>query len=74
LEVSGNRGFLRGHDADLTGRSVFHHRCLTIHTSRIYERYGGVVIARVPLVQPVNSTEEIELEHLETEGREYPPP
>ncbi|MCI4334816.1 MAG: metallophosphoesterase [Thermoplasmata archaeon] len=67
--------FLRGHDPDLTGRSSYHHRCLTIHTSRLYELYGGVLIARLPLDRAVRSSEDIRLEHLETEGRRsYPEP
>ena len=65
---------LRGHDPDLTGRPLYGGRCLTLHTSRIYERYGGVVIARVPLVPPLRSVTDLSVEHLSTEGRSYPPP
>jgi hypothetical protein len=42
-------GLLRGHDPDLTGRRVFHDRCLTLHTTRYFAEYGGVLAARVPL-------------------------
>ncbi|HEV2449633.1 MAG TPA: hypothetical protein VGU43_04385, partial [Thermoplasmata archaeon] len=66
--------FLRGHDPDLTGRPVYHDRCLTLHTSRIYELYGGVVIARLPLDRQVRSVEELRVEHLETEERGRKPP
>jgi hypothetical protein len=74
LAAAGQRVMVRGHDADLTGRSVFHDRCLTLHTTRLYEQFGGVLFARVPLDHPVRSTQEALLEHVETEGREFPPP
>jgi hypothetical protein len=64
LQQSGTRLFLRGHDPDLTGRWVFGQRCLTLHTSRIYERYGGVVYARVPLDRAVDSWRDVRLERL----------
>jgi calcineurin-like phosphoesterase family protein len=65
------RVFLRGHDPDLVGRSVFHESCLTIHTTRVYERFGGVIIVRVPLDSPAASTRSLRVEHLETEGRRF---
>jgi hypothetical protein len=74
LTATGLQVMLRGHDADLAGRSVFHDRCLTLHTSRLYEQFGGVLFARVPLDRPVRSTQDILLEHVETEGQEFPPP
>jgi hypothetical protein len=64
---------LRGHDAELTGQSLYDGRVLTLHTTRIYERYGGVVIARVPLDRPVTSARDLRVEHLPTEGRRFPP-
>ena len=66
--------FLRGHDPDLSGRSVFADRCLTLHTSRYYERFGGVLLARVPLDRPVRTSHDVAIEHLDSEGREYPDP
>ncbi|MCI4350462.1 MAG: metallophosphoesterase [Thermoplasmata archaeon] len=66
--------FVRGHDPDLAGRSVFDDRCLTLHTSRIHERFGGVLLARVPLDTRVRHVADLTIEHLETEGREYPAP
>jgi Calcineurin-like phosphoesterase len=66
--------FVRGHDPDLTGRAVFDDRCLTLHTSRIYERFGGVLIADVPLDHRVQDLSGLRIEHLETEGMEYAPP
>ena len=74
LTASGLRLFLRGHDPDLTGRAIFHGRCLTLHTSRVYERYGGVVVAYLPLRSPLRSTSDLVLEHLPTEGKWFPPP
>ena len=59
--------FLRGHDPELAGRTVFGGRCLTLHTTRVYERFGGVLLARVPLDRPVLSMQDIAIEHLATE-------
>jgi len=64
LKLTGTRLFLRGHDPDLTGRWVFGARCLTLHTSRSYERFGGVLFARVPLDRAVESSKAIAVEHL----------
>jgi hypothetical protein len=74
LTAAGARVMLRGHDADLAGRSVYHDRCLTLHTTRLYEQFGGVLFARLPLDHPVRSTQDVLLEHVETEGQEFPPP
>ena len=62
---------LRGHDPDLTGRVIYGRRCLTLHTSRIYERYAGVIIARLPLRSPLPNLDGVTVEHLTTEGRTY---
>jgi hypothetical protein len=74
LRVADLRLMLRGHDPDLTGRPLFGGRCLTLHTSRIYERYGGVIIARLPLRTPLRSLADLSVEHLPTEGQTYPSP
>lgn len=74
LRASDTRLFLRGHDPDLTGRPAFHGRCLTVHTTRYYERFGGVVVVRVPLDRAVGGADDVRVEHLETEGRRYPIP
>jgi hypothetical protein len=66
--------FVRGHDPDLTGRAVYGRRCLTLHTSRLYERFGGVLAARVPLDRSIHSAADLRVEHLETEGRRFAPP
>ncbi|HTZ61581.1 MAG TPA: metallophosphoesterase [Thermoplasmata archaeon] len=72
LRATGLSVFLRGHDPDLTGRSVYDGRCLTLHTTRVFERYGGVISARVPLGRPVRTTADLVVEHLPTEGRRFP--
>ncbi len=76
-EFLGNAGLtflLRGHDPDLTGRRAFHEHCLTLHTTRVYERYGGVLFARMPLDQTRISLRDVRVEHVETEGNRYPWP
>jgi hypothetical protein len=65
--------FLRGHDPDLNGRWSFDGHCLTLHTSRIYERYGGVLMARVDLKRPASQAA-VQVEHLPTEGLEFERP
>ncbi len=70
---TGYRLLLRGHDPDLTGRAVYDGRCLTLHTTRVFERFGGVLLARLPLDGRVDSAADVRLEHLATEGRTYPP-
>ncbi len=74
LQATGLRLMLRGHDPDLTGRPLYGGRCLTLHTSRIYERYGGVIVAHLPLVAPLRSVNDLQVEHLPTEGRSFPFP
>jgi hypothetical protein len=64
--------FLRGHDPDLTGQLLYQDRCLTLHTTRVYEHYGGVICARLPLHRPLLAGKEIPVEHLPTEGRSFP--
>lgn len=73
LGATGLSVFLRGHDPVLTGRPLYGGRCLTLHTTRIFERYGGVLMARVPLDRPIRTVSDVRLEHLGTEGRSYAP-
>ncbi|MCI4358646.1 MAG: metallophosphoesterase [Thermoplasmata archaeon] len=73
LARSGTRLVLRGHDPDLTGRPIFHARCLTLHTCRIYERFGGVIVAHLPLDRTVSSSLDLRVDHLETEGKAFEP-
>lgn len=72
LSHTGLSVFLRGHDADLVGKPIYDRRCLTLHTTRVYERYGGVLVAYVPLDRPVATVADIRVEHLATEGRSFP--
>ena len=74
LKSTGLELMLRGHDPDLTGRPLYGGRCLTLHTSRIYERYGGVIIAHLPLETPLRTVGDLKVEHLPTEGRSFPVP
>ncbi|MCI4336096.1 MAG: metallophosphoesterase [Thermoplasmata archaeon] len=74
FDKCGARVFLRGHDPDITGRPAFDNRCLTLHTSRVYERYGGVIFARLPLATSVQSLDDVKIEHTETEGQSFPIP
>jgi hypothetical protein len=71
FQRTGLRIFLRGHDPHLTGRPVLHDRVLTLHSSRIFERYGGVLMAWVPLDRELESIRDVRVEHVETEGRDY---
>lgn len=71
FERCGARVFLRGHDPDLTGRKVYGNRCLTLHSTRIYERYGGVLLAHLPLSRTVRSLDDVTIEHVETEGQSF---
>jgi calcineurin-like phosphoesterase family protein len=64
LQQSGTRLFLRGHDPDLTGKWVYGRRCLTLHTSRTYARYGGVLFARVPLDRAVDTADAVRVERI----------
>jgi protein phosphatase len=70
LHATGLRVFLRGHDPYMVGQSLYHDRCLTLHTTRIYAQYGGILTARVPLDRPVDSTRDIEVVALPITG--YP--
>jgi hypothetical protein len=72
--ASGVRLVLRGHDPDLNGRPLYGGRCLTLQTTRIYEQYGGVTVAYLPLRSPLRSVADLRVEHLPTEGRSFPGP
>jgi hypothetical protein len=73
LRASALSVVLRGHDPDLCGRPLYGGRCLTLHTTRIYERFGGVICATLPFGFPLTSVSQIEVRHLSSEGRSYPP-
>ncbi len=72
FRATGASVFLRGHDPDLNGRWSLGDRCLTLQTTRHYERFGGVLIARLDLTRPA-AKEAVTIEHLETEGKRYDP-
>jgi hypothetical protein len=74
LSTAGLEVFLRGHDPDLVGRPIYDGRCLTLHTTRVYQRYGGVIVGRLPLDRRITSVLDVRLEHLVTEGRRFPTP
>lgn len=64
---------LRGHDPDLCGRPLYGGRCLTLHTTRIYARFGGVISAKLPLGVGLTSVAQIPIQHLPTEARYFSP-
>jgi hypothetical protein len=67
LAGSGLSVFLRGHDPDLAGRRVFGDRCLTLHTTSVYEQHGGILVAAVPLSGRIADLGAVTVEHLSTE-------
>jgi hypothetical protein len=67
LAASGRTAFLRGHDPDLTGRRVFGNRCLTLHTTSVYQQYGGILLATMPLRGRAADLGAVTVEHLSTE-------
>ena len=72
---SGARIFLRGHDPELAGRVVYSGRCLTLHTTRVYERFGGLLVAHVPLDRPIESVRDLVVERIAMGGApDRPPP
>ena len=72
LGATALRLMLRGHDPDIIGRPLYRERCLTLHTTRIYERFGGVLAATLPLGVPLVSVRSIQVHHLPSEHRSYP--
>jgi hypothetical protein len=68
LGATGLSTFWRGHDPDLAGRPLYDGRAMTLHTTRLYRRYGGVLMAVLPLDHPLARVEAAELRHLSTEA------
>ncbi len=68
------RVFLRGHDPPLTARPMFHGTVLTLHTTRRYEEFGGVVYASFRLDRPIESVRDVQLHHAAVEGHQFPEP
>ena len=71
FQRTGLRVFLRGHEPGLMGRPVLHDRVMTLHSSRIYERYGGVLMAWVPFDRALTTVRDVRLDHVDTEGHEF---
>jgi len=67
LAASGLSTVWRGHDPDIAGRPLYRARAMTLHTTRRYQRYGGVLLAVIPLDRPVPTVLDAELRHLATE-------
>ncbi|MGP8074900.1 MAG: metallophosphoesterase [Thermoplasmata archaeon] len=74
LAASGLSIVLRGHDPDLAGKKLYGDRVVTLHTTRTYQRYGGVLVGVLPLASPLPSVSDLSIEHLSTEGRTFPWP
>ena len=62
LDEAGLRAMLRGHDPDLNRRPIYGGRCLTLHTTRYYARFGGVILARVPMEGRMASVADLAIE------------
>ncbi len=74
LAASGLSVVLRGHDPDLAGKRLYGDRVLTLHTTRTYQRYGGVLMGELPLDRSVHSLSDVSIDHLPTKGRTFPGP
>ena len=68
LSATGLAAIWRGHDPDLAGQALYHGRVMTLHTTRIYQRYGGVLLAVVPLDRRLRTVGDADLRHLATES------
>jgi len=68
LGASGLLTVWRGHDPDLAGRPLYGGRAMTLHTTRLYARHGGVLLGVVPLDRPMHTVLEAEVRHLATES------
>ena len=64
LDDAGLSVMLRGHDPDLTRRPIYGGRCLTVHTTRFYRRFGGVIWVHLPLRTPVRTMADLRIEDL----------
>lgn len=49
LAASDARALWRGHDPDVAGRPLYDGRAMTLHTTRVFAQFGGVLAAIVPL-------------------------
>lgn len=72
LRATGLSTIWRGHDPDVAGRPLYRGRVMTLHTTRLYERYGGVLLAALPLDRELAGVGDAVLRHLATESRRTP--
>ncbi len=68
LGATGLATVWRGHDPDLVGQPLYDDRVMTLHTTRVYQRYGGILFAELPLDRPLRSVSSARVHHLATEG------
>lgn len=68
LAATGLSVFVRGHDPRVVGQILYRDRVLTLHTSRTYRRFGGILVARAPLTRPVRKITDLQVESLAVEG------
>lgn len=71
LGVTGLAVVLRGHDPDIAGQSVYGGRVLTLNTTRLYERFGGVLSVEMPLERRLTSVADLTVRHAATEGHRF---
>lgn len=64
LARSGTSVFLRGHDPAVVGKSLYHDRLLTLHTTRVYEE-RGLYLAYLPLSGRVRDLSGVRLRKIE---------
>ena len=68
LQATGLSVFVRGHDPRVVGQVLYGDRVLTLHTSRAYRRFGGILVAHAPLARPVRKITDLEVEALTVDG------
>ncbi len=68
LQATGLSVFVRGHDPRVVGQRLYGDRVLTLHTSRAYRRFGGILVARASLTTPVHTIGDLRVESLTVDG------
>lgn len=63
LARAGADVFLRGHDPWVAGRRLYGNRLLTVHSSRVFERYG-LFVATIPLQKRIGDLSNVKLEQI----------
>ncbi|HHW20858.1 metallophosphoesterase family protein [Thermodesulfovibrio thiophilus] len=56
--------FIRGHDYNVAGKSIYSNRCITVFTCRRYSSIAGIKIARVDLAKKINDAAGVILEEI----------